>query len=303
MSRLFDVLIAEIAGRQRGYITHAQLIGIGLSKAAIANRVMTGRLHRIHRGVYAVGVPSKDIVDHARAAVLACDDSAALTHGSSIAHWAFHDRWRWERPFHVVARTARRRPGIVVHRSRSLDWRDVTVHHGIRVTKPARAILDYASELNDKQLTRLVNDARHARFRLTDNAIADVLGRVPTHPNARRLAPFADLRGRRATRSGQEDDFPAWCLAYDLPEPVMDAVVYGIEVDAWFERERVVIELDGWEFHRWRDAFERDRDRDAELLTMYDIPTVRVTKRRVDEAPEREAKRLHQLFRRRRGSS
>lgn len=300
MARLFDVLIAEVAVRQRGYITRVQLLTLGLSSSAIHDRVRSGRLHPIHAGVYAVGFPSKDIVDQACAAVLACGDAAALTHGSAVAHWQFHDRWRWERPFHVTARTARRRPGIIVHRSCTLDWRDITVHDGIRVTKPARTILDVASSLDDRQLTRLVNDARHARFRLTDNAIADLLMRVPSHPSAPRLAPFADLGGRRPTRSGFEDSFPAFCARHGLPEPVIDAIVFGVEVDAWFERERLVVELDGWEFHRYRESFESDRERDTSLLDADLIPTVRITKRRVNEAPLREARRLGRILAKRR---
>jgi hypothetical protein len=288
-----DVLVAAVAGRQRGYITTAQLLSLGLSKSAIANRVRTGRLHRIHHGVYAVGVPSKDVVDRARAAVLACGDRAALSHSSALALWDFHKRWRWMGPFEVTALTARRRRGLRIHRSRSLDWRDVTIHRGVRVTRPARTILDVANTLPDGKLTRLVNDALLTPY-LTDNAIADLLVRVPTHPHAARLEPFVERTGG-PTRSKQEDDFPGFCATYDLPEPVINAIVFGFEVDAWFPAERLVVELDGWEFHRSRSSFESDRDRDATLLA-YGAPSVRVTRRRVKNAPLREAKRLHMIL-------
>jgi hypothetical protein len=294
VSAAIDALIAAVAGRQRGYISRAQLLGLGLDDAAIHYRAMVGRLHRVHHGVYAVGVPSKDIVDRAAAAVLACGDHAALSHGSAVALWNFHERWRWHAPpFEVTARTARRRPGIEIHRSRSLGWRDITVHHGIRTTKPARTILDHAAALNDRDLTRLVNDALVSPY-LTDNALPDLLARVPTHPSVKRFAPFIDRKGG-PTRSHQEDDFPSFCARYGLPEPVMDAVVYGFEVDAWFELERVAVELDGWDFHRSRESFESDRDRDATLLA-YGIPTVRLTKRRTMRAPAREARRLHVIL-------
>jgi hypothetical protein len=294
VSTAIDALIAAVAGRQRGYISRAQLLGLGLDDAAIHYRVMVGRLHRVHHGVYAVGVRSKDIVDRASAAVLACGDHAALSHGSAVALWSFHERWRWHAPpFEVTARSARRRPGIEIHRSRSLGWRDITVHHGIRVTKPARTILDHAASLNDRDLTRLVDDALISPY-LTDNALPDLLARVPTHPSVKRFAPFIDRKGG-PRRSHQEDDFPAFCARHGLPEPVMDAVVYGFEVDAWFERSRLVVELDGWDFHRSRESFESDRDRDATLLA-YRIPTVRVTRRRTLRAPAREAKRLHVIL-------
>jgi hypothetical protein len=293
-----DAFIAAVAGRQRGYISRAQLLGLGLDDAAIHYRVMVGRLHRVHHGVYAVGVASKDIVDRAAAAVLACGDHAALSHGSGIALWAFHPRWRWQAPpFEVTTRTARRRPGIEIHRSRSLDWRDITVHHGIRVTKPARTILDHASALNDRDLTRLVNDALISPY-LTDNALPELLARVPTHPSAARLAPFIERKGG-PTRSHQEDDFPGFCARYGVPEPIMNAIVYGFEVDAWFPDSRLVVQLDGWQFHRSREAFESDRDLDATLLD-YEIETIRLTKRRATQAPVHEAKRLQRILHRRR---
>ncbi len=76
----------------------------------------------------------------------------------------------------------------------------------------------------------------------------------------------------------------------------------GHEADAYFLVERVVVECDGWLFHRGRDVFESDRDRDAERLA-HDILTVRLTKRRHDRAPEREAARLHAILERRRAQA
>src|SRR3954452_21399817 len=82
-----DLRVAKIAVRQHGVITLRQLEAAGLSKRAAAGRVRSGRLHRLHRGVYAVGhrAPSH----HARwmAAVLACGEGAVLSHGSAAALW------------------------------------------------------------------------------------------------------------------------------------------------------------------------------------------------------------------------
>ena len=68
------------------------------------------------------------------------------------------------------------------------------------------------------------------------------------------------------TRSGWEDDFPAWCARHGLPTPVMGAPLHGYIVDALFVRERVIVELDSWDFHKGKIAFETDRERDVVML-------------------------------------
>jgi hypothetical protein len=211
--------------------------------------------------------------------------------------WGF---WRrWDQPFHVTVAGDRRRRGIVIHRCSTLLRRDITIHQGIRVTRPARTVLDAAPDMRRRSLTRVINDGRRAR-RLTLDALADVAERNPTHPGARLLRPHLD-NPQNPTRSGGEDDFPGFCERYDLPVPVMDTIVHGFEVDAYFPAERLIVELDGWPYHRDRSSFESDRDRDATML-MYDLPTVRITYDRFDERPDREAARLHTILERRRAA-
>jgi predicted transcriptional regulator of viral defense system len=86
-SRAVDMAIAAIAAKQNGNITRRQLHGLGLSNSAIANRVATGRLHRVFRGVYAVGRRAITPQERAAAAVLACGPGAALSHSSAMALW------------------------------------------------------------------------------------------------------------------------------------------------------------------------------------------------------------------------
>jgi very-short-patch-repair endonuclease len=101
------------------------------------------------------------------------------------------------------------------------------------------------------------------------------------------------------TRSDWEDEFPAFCKQYDLPEPVLSTSVAGYEADALFPNEKIVIELDSWEFHQDRESFESDRDRDADRLAAG-YWTVRITWPRIKLRSEREATRLHKILRRRR---
>src|SRR5438309_2012866 len=85
--------IAQIAARQHGNVTRPQLLAIGLGDDAISYRVKTDRLHRVHRGVYAVGRPPAQPIERAAAAVLACGPRAALSHGSAMTLWGFWKRW------------------------------------------------------------------------------------------------------------------------------------------------------------------------------------------------------------------
>ena len=112
------------------------------------------------------------------------------------------------------------------------------------------------------------------------------------------MVRFATEKGG-PTRSGWEDDLPAFCRHFGLPEPVLAAKVAGWEVDALFGAEKVIVELDGWEFHSSRESFESDRERDASTLAAGCV-TVRLTWERMHERPAREAARLHTILDQRR---
>ncbi|HEY5316703.1 MAG TPA: type IV toxin-antitoxin system AbiEi family antitoxin domain-containing protein, partial [Solirubrobacteraceae bacterium] len=296
VAETIDRAIAAIAAGQHGLITTRQLLDLGLSKGGIAHRVKIGRLHRVYRGVYAVGHPPVSPHAHALAAVLAAGPGAVLSHDSAATLWGISKHWRT--PFEVTTRFGRRRDnGPRVHRSGTLTERDVTVHFGIPVTSPARTVFDYAPRVSDAALARAVNDLRHARYLWLDD-LAEVLGRHPLTRAANRLRKHLERPERLPTRSGLEDDYLLFTERYGLPEPLVNTVVEGYEVDIFYPEHRLVIELDGWETHGLRDQFELDRDRDADLLAA-EIATVRITKERFDGKPAQEAERLHAILRRR----
>jgi hypothetical protein len=186
----------------------------------------------------------------------------------------------------------RRLKEVHIHWVTGLRKRDVRIHQGIPVTSPARTILDQAPSLSRKSLTRAVDNARLERI-LTLGDLADVAERFALHPGAPLLKPFLNTEGG-PTRSEWEDAFPAWCAEHGLPPPVMGAVVAGHEVDALFAEEKVIVELDSWEFHQDRGAFESDRDRDADTLAAGHI-TVRMTWGRMTT---KEAARLREILKR-----
>ena len=289
-----DLAIAATADRQHGNITRRQLIALGLSRNQIAYRVKVGRLHPVHRGVYAVGRPARTALERASAAVLACGPGAALSHLSALALWHVAD-WPWG--VSVTAPDDRRRREIRVHTSERLQRRDFRREVGIRVTSPARTLMDCAPLLSQGALSRAVNEAvRRKLVRRSD--LADVVQRFPRHPGARLLRRFIDMKGG-PTRSQWEDAFPAFCRRFGLPEPLMAAKVAGYTVDALFTEEKVIVELDSWAFHQSRESFEGDRERDATTLASGHV-TIRLTWRRMMEAAATEAARLDRILRARR---
>ncbi len=292
MDEAIERRLSSLARRQRGYVTREQLLELGFGYDAVVYRVRVGRLIRVHTGVYAVGHVPTSPPDRAYAALLACGPDAVLSHGSAASLWGIQRRWRT--PFEVTTPTptVRRRPGISTHRAK-LHRRDIRRHDGIRVTSPARTILDISPRLTDKALTRAVNDLRIAGH-LRPSHLMDLLQRHPTHHGAPRLRALIDPQ-TGPTRSELEDAFQDLTDRFGLPPALINARVAGYEVDVLFPEEKVIVELDGYEFHRTRASFEGDRERDATTL-QHGYVTVRMTWQRVKSTPEREAVRLQQIL-------
>ena len=283
--------ILVLARRQQRSVTRQQLLGLGLSPWAIVYRVRQGRLHRTHTNVYTVGPPPGTPVERAAAALLACGSEAALSHTSALALWGLATQW--PSAMHITAPGQRRRAGIVSHISHVLNRGDVRSHLGIRVTSPARTLIDCAPELGRARTHRIAADARRAGL-LHAGQIADVVARFPRHPGAGHLTDILS-DGGPPTRSGFEDLFPAFCALHQLPVPQLNVRVAGREVDAWFAAQGVIVELDGWDFHRDRHNFEGDRLNDAVALGVG-LVTYRLTWPRFNHEPAREARRLRAVL-------
>jgi very-short-patch-repair endonuclease len=232
------------------------------------------------------------------AAVLACGPGAVLSHGSALTLWGV---WkRWDSPFDVTVTTDRRPKGVRVHRATRFDKRDIARHQGIPVTTLAKTLLDCAPRMTPKSLTRAINDGR-LNGQLSIPALADVIARHPTHRGRRTVEAVLGAAGDKPTRSTFEDEFVVFCQRYGLPRPRMNAVVCGYEVDALFEEEKVIVELDGWAFHSSRASFESDRNKDADTLAAG-FATLHITWARYQQSPDQEAARLHAILRSRRSA-
>jgi len=217
------------------------------------------------------------------AAVLACGPDAALSHRSAGALWRILTRWH--APTGVTTPTKRSHPGIHVHRSQHAD---ATTHYGIPVTTPARTLVDLADVLTPKQLTRAVNEAQ-VQHLITPAELTTLFTRYP----GRRTSQLTPEQG--ATRSHLEDRFTRFLKRHHLPLPERNQLIAGHEVDAVYRAQKLIIELDSRQFHTTPQAFEQDRDRDADLLNAG-FSTLRITDHRLKHHATKEAQRLREIL-------
>ena len=284
MSAIDDV-IAALAARQHGVVTRAQLLAAGIAPDTVRSRVRTRRLVPVHHGVYRVG-PVVDPRAREMAAALACGAGAVVSHYSGAALWErLPQRDGMLVDVTVPHHHRGRRPGLRVYRVRALPEEEVTVLDVIPITTPARTILDLAGVAPPRRVEQAL--ARAIREALTTPAeVLGLLARHPRRPGGPLLRALLEREGGPAfTRSEAEERFLALVRKAGLPEPELNVDVGGHEVDFLWRRERLVVEVDGFEFHSSRDRFENDRRRDADLFGLG-LRVVRVTWRHITEELE-----------------
>jgi predicted transcriptional regulator of viral defense system len=255
--------VADAAARSHGVVAYDELIELGVGPCAVKRWAADGRLHRLYRGVYAVG--HKVLTVHGRwmAAVKACGPGAVLSHISAAALW---DLIRSSSPIVHVTTPGRASPkGIRVHRVRRLHPDDVAVVDQVPVTSVARILLDLADVLQPRQLIRAIEQAE--RLQIFDmRAIERLLARS----NGRRVAvlrsAIAAVKGEPPrVNSNWERDLLDFCEDHGIPRPELNVIVEGHEVDALWRAKKIVVELDSWRFHRHLAAFVDDRRKIATL--------------------------------------
>jgi predicted transcriptional regulator of viral defense system len=154
-----DRRIADLAAAQHGVVHRRQLLYLGLSDSAVGRRVAAGRLHRVHRAVYAVGHPVLGAHGRWLAAVLACRPGAVLSHASAGALWEIRPSAAERIDVTLPGAGRPRAPRLRVHRARGLGTEDVTTRRGIPVTSPERTILDLAASLSERELEKVLDRA------------------------------------------------------------------------------------------------------------------------------------------------
>lgn len=259
-----DAEVAAIAVRQHGVVTTGQLNRAGLLRPAVSRRVAAGRLHRVHRGVYAVGHLGLSREGAWMAAVLACGDGAVLSHRSAAELWELLRPT--EGPIHVTVSASSggrsNRRGLRIHRS-LLPPGDTAVRRGIPTSTPGRTVADVKRTLPPATARKAI---REAEFRGLD------LGDTDTDH----------------TRSELERAFLRLCRRHGLPDPEVNVRLGGFTVDFLWREQRLAVETDGYRAHRGRQAFEDDREREL-ALGMLGIRLRRFTDHQVHTRPARVA--------------
>lgn len=263
------MLVAREAAGQQGQITIEQLRDCGLAKGAVEVRVRNGHLHRMYRGVYAVGHAGVTRDGRFMAAVLACRRTMrAYLSWFSAGMLMEYLPWEERIPHVTVVGTkARSIDGIHTHRARTLHWRDTTRHKGIPVIAPARTLLDLATVLSPAALRTAARRAQ-ALHRVNLRQMLEVISRCNGHPGIGALrTAIAD--GPAPTRSDLED------LVLDLLDrgaitrPEINATLHidGVTIipDFLWREPRVALEADSERWHDHKLTREHDADKQAIL--------------------------------------
>jgi very-short-patch-repair endonuclease len=229
------------------------------------------------------------------AAVLACGEGAVLSHADAAT---LHNlRQVGSGAIDVTATSRRTAAGIRCHRVRALDPHDVTIIDGIPVTTLERTLVDLAETMHPQRFADLLERAQQERtFDLLriEALIARSPGRRGIKPLRTALAALTDEPAW--TQSWLERRLRELTRAHDLPMPRTNQYVCGELVDAVWPDQRLVVEVDGWKFHKTRRAFENDRRRDTKLVAAG-WRVLRITARRLRDAPLEVAAELSRLLR------
>lgn len=287
--------LAMLAQRQHGVIARRQLTALGIGDGAIKSRLRLGQLHGIHRGVYSVGHRRLSMHGTWLAAVLAYGEGAVLSHRSGAALWGLMRTRRG--PVDVTSSPGRRgREGIRSHEGR-LHPGDRSERAGIPVTSLPRTLLDLAEVLDEAGLRQAFEEADRLKL-LRMPELERVCSRAGRHKGLVALRRFINAAHEPVTtRSPLEDRFAEFCRKHlaDLPAPLTNVSILDREVDAYWPGHRLVVEMDSWEFHAHRAAFERDRVRDAAMQT-EGYRVIRLTHRQLETEAPRISTQLRKLL-------
>lgn len=290
--------LAALAGRRHGVVGRAELHSLGYSDGQIQEACSAGRLHRLHRGAYAVGHTGLSRHGRCLAAVISCGPAALLS-GPSAA-------WLWDllptcpSPVDVTVSTrGHRRPGIRLHHAPAIADADRAAVAGIPVTAIPRTLLDVAASERPSQLARAIECSE--QLELFDlRAVEELLDRTRGHHGrGRLLRALAAYREPAFTRSKLEKRFIRLVREAGLPSPSVNTFVAGYELDAYWPQEQFAVELDTYRYHGGHAAFERDRKR-QEDLKLSGIEMTRITGTRITGEPRAVTERLRALLAQRR---
>ena len=242
-----------MAGGQHGVVARRQLLAEGFTRHLVQDRITSGHLNRIHRGVYAVGHRKITLRGYWMAAVLAGGPGAILSHQAALALWDLRRSESGAIDVTVPSCVRRRGPkGVRLHRSELVEAYADEVD-GIPVTSLAWTVIDFAG-IASRQQVRSVLEAMERRRLYIGRELDELLERTPNRKGARTTrAAIAEITGPAPWhQSVLEETFHELIRASDLPDYEANVFVEGELVDALWRQERVIVELDGFAFHKSR---------------------------------------------------
>ena len=202
---------------------------------------------------------------------------------SAAAFWEMRPVWTGDVDVLVVGHVhGRSRQGIRIHRTGALHRADLRLREGLSLTSPARTLIDIAPELSARELERTLNEAIIRRL-LTRDAVLKALNRASPKRGCARVRELCATH--TLTRSQGERQLLALIRKAQLHRPETNARFERFEVDFLWRKERVAVELDGYDFHSTRAALERDHAKDMTLQTAGFV-VIRITGRQLAREPE-----------------
>lgn len=297
--------LADLATRQHGVVSTGQLLALGFAERTIHEWSVAGHLLRLHQRVYAVGHRKLTWYSWCWAGVLAAEPEERAPWRVVASHTSAAYLWGLLRyppdTIHVTAPTRRRaKRDFVVHFSSILAEEDRTTRDGMPVMVLSRTLLDLAIRARPERMDGYLERAEDREL-LDVRAVEDLLARAGGHrgrgPLGRALALYSP--DPAFTRSKFEARFRRLVIAAGIPSPSMNFYVAQYELDAYWPDLRFAVELDLFETHGTRAAFERDRRRQEELK-LLGIEMIRITAPRLRREPEAVIGNLKTLLDRRR---
>jgi very-short-patch-repair endonuclease len=267
-----------------------------LTVPEIRSWVRQGLLHQVHKNVFAVGHPR--LVRHARllAAQLTCGADSFLSHRTAAAVWDLRPVNIRRIEVTVPGTYAPTRPGLVVRCSTDVAEDEVRTRNGLRVSSVPRLLVESAKTEPQKELERLITEFIRKRA-LDFPALERTLTRHARRPGMAKLRQaLRDYEPRPDRKSGLERAFDDLIKDTEIPPPQRNVYIAGWEIDCYWPEFKLVVELDGRNYHSSLADMERDRRKDAELLKLG-IGTFRITDLRFELEPDQILADLLQLTR------
>jgi very-short-patch-repair endonuclease len=257
-----DRAVTRIASGQRDLISTAQLWECGLDKDAVARRVRAGWLRLVFQGVYSVGSGELPALGLESAALLSCGKGSFISHRSAAFVWGIRKTDPDEVEVSVLGFTCRARNGIVLHRIKGIDRRDLRRHEDLWVSSPARVVLEIAAVGTRDELVDVIDQGLALR-RFTPGDLKDVLNRNRGRAGAARLRDvIADDTTMAISRSRAEKALLRLIRDARLPLPDTNVKFGRFEADFVWHEQKVLVELDSPTYHSGPGVFQRDREKD-----------------------------------------